>query len=169
MKATFDHSVKVLIAAYLNDTLQHTNCHACAVGNLIADANGWKLKRQCWDTTGVLSVLTWEGFAYEQAVWADVFVTEAFVQEMNLKNYRGIPKAQIDSTGYTVKQLARIEYAFETADDSDDWMYNGLVAVINVLASIHEVDMSIKQSAIKALSAAKDQDGFNLMEWGLTT
>jgi hypothetical protein len=38
----FNHTVNVLVKAYLNDTLRHNNCYACAVGNMIASANGFK-------------------------------------------------------------------------------------------------------------------------------
>ena len=36
----FHETVGILVKAYLNDTLEHTNCHACAVGNMIASKMG---------------------------------------------------------------------------------------------------------------------------------
>jgi hypothetical protein len=46
MKATFENSVDVLVKAYLNDTLEHGQCHACAVGNLICAETGNLLNRE---------------------------------------------------------------------------------------------------------------------------
>jgi len=51
--------------------------------------------------------------------------------------------------------LAKIEFAFESAphtcDESDEtnaeWMFNGLMAVVDVLAEIHNVNLEVKESA----------------------
>ena len=42
MKATFSNTVDILVKAYLNDTLRHCNCYACAVGNIISSAMGYR-------------------------------------------------------------------------------------------------------------------------------
>jgi hypothetical protein len=36
MKPTFSNTIDILVKAYLNDTLQHESCSACAVGNLVS-------------------------------------------------------------------------------------------------------------------------------------
>lgn len=132
MKATFDNSVRVLVKAYLDDTLEQGNCHACAIGNLVADANGFKFVRIAFG-------LFWENS--EIAHWFPVH------EQMYSKK-----QEQIDSTGYTLDQVARIEQAFEcsTPADDGDWMFAGLMAVVDVLADIHNVDISVKEQA-KAL------------------
>lgn len=43
----FNHSVNVLVKAYLNNTLAHSTCYACAVGNLVADGIGTKVINCC--------------------------------------------------------------------------------------------------------------------------
>jgi hypothetical protein len=63
---------------------------------------------------------------------------------LNIEEYIDEAKFEIDSTGYSVKDLAKIEFAFETAqkgNTEDDWMFNGLMAVIDVLAEIHNIDL----------------------------
>ncbi len=35
-KSLYDKTVSILVDAYMNDTLQHGNCFACAVGNIVA-------------------------------------------------------------------------------------------------------------------------------------
>jgi len=147
MKATFNHSVDVLIKAFLNNTLQHGDCHACAVGNLIADACGIKYYKnfvgeQKWDRLS--------------PSWQVVFATNMNTnkQDIDERFYLLNPNAkyQIDSTGYSWRELARIEYAFETADRGNsysDYMFNGLMDVVDVLAEIHGIDMSVKNDAKK--------------------
>lgn len=150
----FNHSVNVLVKGYLDDTLKHGNCYACAVGNLICDSMGFE-----WEKTlnrGIYSVM-WKNQVYPTSNmiilgvltrilgWAAVFSTSLQVQIIEMNNYKGKAKEQIDSTGYTVEELARIEYAFETASKKGDYMYNGLMAVVDVLADIHNVDLSSKE------------------------
>lgn len=128
----FDRTVKILVGAYLNNTLMHRNCHACAVGNLIAANLGISYSQD----------LKWIG---RQVAWKEVFVTFRY-QIAQLKRpwaYTGEAKVQIDSTGYTWQQLAKMEYAFERAPmghSRDEHMFNGLMAVVEALAQIHEMD-----------------------------
>lgn len=141
----YKRTVAILYDAYFNDTLQHGNCYACAVGNIVAANCGYTYKR------GILFQIGWEGVEnmYEgystildHNFWAKVFTTNDRNQKIRLEYYHGEPKRQIDSTGYTWQELAKIEYAFETAakdNSAEDWMFNGLVAVLEVLAQIHQV------------------------------
>lgn len=153
----FNHSVNVLVKGYLDDTLKHGNCYACAVGNLICDSMGFEWEKNL--NGGIYSVM-WKNQFYPTRVftsilgWAAVFCTSLQelddinlkkVQIIKMNNYKGTAKEQIDSTGYTVEELARIEYAFETASEEGDYMYNGLMAVVDVLADIHNVDLSSKE------------------------
>jgi hypothetical protein len=166
---SFSHSTSVLIKAYLNDTLIHSKCSACAVGNLVAEAMGKTNKRKshmCFDDGS-------------EVAWLLVFMTDFPHQKMDISAYEEEPEArrQIDSTGYTVSELARIEYAFESAKlpvelqelvdgdgysglndedlGNDEWMFNGLVAVFEVLANIHGVDLTTKTEALEALQLVK--------------
>ena len=135
----FDRTVKILVGAYLNNTLMHRNCHACAVGNLIAANLGISYSKE----------LKWVG---REVAWKEVFVTFRY-QIAQLKRpwaYCGEAKVQIDATGYTWQQLAAMEYAFERAPmghSRDEHMFNGLMAVVEVLALIHEMDEKAKTAA----------------------
>lgn len=214
-KERFDETVDILVKAYLNDTLQHGHCAACAVGNIIAKKNDYKIQvkvgsfsndfmwqSRAGDNKGhhvspewnqVFVTLTQAMFAptdkSDQArpidgiqarpidgirIW-EIFldkvyqVSQAHQPKVNPELYTGAAKAQIDSTGYTWQELARIETAFETADcppyytqketwgwavDKDSqnaafeaWMYNGLMAVVEVLADIHQLDFQEVEAA----------------------
>ena len=134
----FDKTVRILVHAYLNNSLVAGNCYACAVGNIIA---------------GNLQIpydhnLKWKG---RQVAWPQVFVTLS-CQIAQIKRpwaYAGLAKEEIDATGYTWQELARIEYAFERAPSAktkEARMFNGLMAVVDVLSQIHEMDEPTKQA-----------------------
>lgn len=147
--ATFENTVDILVKAYLNGTLLHSNCHACAVGNIVADCMGERVDK---------NRMMWEK---NTPMWDDVFCVDYIdyktgirSQSLYPQNYHGSSKIQIDSTGYTWQQLSQIEKAFETApcqrnakSYDEEWMFNGLMAVVDVLAEIHNVDLSTRESA----------------------
>lgn len=135
----FNHSVNILVQAYLNDTLKHGDCRACAVGNIIT-ANGHELPDH-WSQNG-------------QWLW---FIRKEFRNDPSGANEFGLALAvnQIRSTGYSAYELHLIEYAFEEAEnpkqnkfiDNDEWMFNGLMAVVDVLAEIHGIDLTQREEA----------------------
>lgn len=155
-RPTFDQTVSVLVKAYLNDTLVHGNCYACAVGNIVASSIGVTKFEQ-----GTLH-LYWSGFneradypgnnkGYPQG-WGGVFCTDNHRQIIKAHVYDECraAKEQIDSTGYSWEELAIIEEAFESADPFErDRMFLGLMNVIDVLAQIHNIDLSQKEEAKK--------------------
>ncbi|QNF33937.1 hypothetical protein HUW51_14840 [Adhaeribacter swui] len=141
-KELFDNTVKILVNAYLNNSLVQGNCHACAVGNIIAAKMNIKYTND----------FKWVG---RQVAWPLVFVTVSFeiAQVRRPWNFTGQAKEQITATGYSWQELAQIEYAFERAPwakTPEERMFNGLMAVIEVLGQIHEMDENTK-SATKGL------------------
>lgn len=135
-RPTFDHTISILVKAYLNGTLEHGNYCACAVGNLIADAVGAKIVLKNYEN------------AYSKYRWLHPEYTG---EEWFCKSSDG--KKQIKETGYSFDEIWSIEKVFEHArswgDDQDEAMFKGLMAVVDVLASIHGVDLSIKEEAKK--------------------
>lgn len=130
----FHHTIGVLVKAYLNNTLERGHDCACAVGNLVADACGY-------------SGIEWE------AAWFDVYVCK-----VKWEDSLALAKEQIESTGYSVKEIIKIEKAFEKAEwarDEKGWiddeasMFNSLVAVVDVLAEIHGIDLSTLEETKK--------------------
>lgn len=154
MKATFDHTISILVQAYLNDTLAHKLCTACAVGNLIGDAMG--TKQVVSDYTSCTEFDCWKYENGEYAHWYRVLCDEPVLDEAYEIGLR-----QIKSTGYSVEEIKMIENAFEEAPGDPgagrgmfrgrctdpNWMFNGLMAVVEVLAEIHGVDLTQKESA----------------------
>lgn len=154
-QAKFDHTVQVLVQAYLNDTLEKDNCQACAVGNLIAHAAGAVYVRKTSNYNGDLlleaqpRIVDWLGA---------ICTSEDCDQQLDKRVYLAQPgiKAAFDSTGYSFEELAQIEYAFESHDGDNplasdaERQYAGLMGVVDVLAEIHGLDLTAATQA-KAL------------------
>ena len=137
-KELFDKTIKILVNAYLNNTLVHNNCCACAVGNIIAASLEIKYDQD----------LKWIG---QQLAWSTVFVTKRSKPEQTQCPwaYNGKAKEQIDATGYSWQELALLEAAFERAPlgkNSEERMFNGLMAVVDALCQIHEMAEDVKQA-----------------------
>lgn len=165
----FNHTVNVLVKAYLEGTLEHGNCYACAVGNIVAESTGKVFIRDEATPTEAFygyRSLYWDGCEYpahggSTGGWGQVFTTQESddddleyvdgkVQEIDLRFFKGEAKKQIMSTGYSVEDLAKIEFAFETckwSSDAEERMFNGLMAVVDVLANIHGISLEQKSEA----------------------
>ncbi len=144
----FNHSVSVLVKAYMQDTLQWGNCAACAVGNLIADACGFTFtSTKEWS-------LVWKGDdELNLAVaWLQKLNFEFGGRQMPQPNEEARANELLNSTGYSHLELNEIERRFEEAccfdaSSRDGRMFNGLMAVVDVLADIHGIDLKEKEEA----------------------
>jgi hypothetical protein len=109
------------------------DCAKCAVGNLCGG----------WADWGIL--LLYETWSSGEKFWP------AVIKEAEKRS------------GYKVHELQIIEDAFENANEGnsrEDWMYNGLVAVLDVLKEIHEVtdeDLAISKQRFAAHHQSKLQ------------
>lgn len=134
-------SVDVLVKAYLNDTLEHGNTCACAVGNLIAANTGRTL---------VPPVVPPK---YTQLyIWSDGTALPKWFEEMRCNAMSDEARQQISSTGYSVREVIEIEQAFEGAHPqypTNDYVFNSLMSVIDCLDKIHENTDTIISTAAK--------------------
>lgn len=155
MKAEFDNTVSILVKAWLDGTLLKGHCCACAVGNICATSLGvkvvgivrpdetlplWQQERQA----------SWAGYDEDSAEWRMVFMTTPDgLQSIDADNYHGQARREIEATGYSWQELARIEFAFETAEYGYDEAaeFAGLMAVVDVLADIHGIDLATAEVA----------------------
>lgn len=140
----FNETVGILVKAYMNDTLRHMDCAACAVGNICGSMK-WRFIF-CTNTDTNLQVVLGQSFAEKNeplGFWSRCDKSKFYKDGLET----------IEKTGYTVNELARIEYAFEAAEweemieDDEVWMFNGLMAVVDILAEIHGIDLQQKESA----------------------
>lgn len=150
MQATFDNTVSILVKAFLQGKLQHGSCTACAVGNLVTAARP-ELKRVNSRIWALADGRNLDGMDWYQTVRRDFEeVTEAVYT-------RGIE--QLECTGYSLEQITQIEAAFEFravdkekrfsffSMEESEKQYNGLMAVVDVLAEIHNIDLTTAEAA----------------------
>lgn len=150
----FNHTMDLLVKAYMNDTLKHAECEACAVGNICRGDSQWN---SCFITVEGKQIRAKEDEIIVRSAFGIIKVTSLY-DPKNPKDAIEIKRQSIDliaSTGYSIDELARIEFTFEKAmrgKNSDDYMFNGLMAVLDVLAEIHEIDLSGHQVYERQLS-----------------
>lgn len=142
----FNHSVNVLVKAFFDGTLQHLNPCGCAVGNLVAEACGIKLSIIMG---GHVSGANREWFgnltAYREYKHHPTQLKHPEVSETVIR------------TGYTLEEVDRIERAFESVgnlsmrlkENEESWNFLGLMAVVDVLAKIHGIDLTATNEAKK--------------------
>lgn len=141
----FDRTISILVKAYLNNTLEHTNCYACAVQNIVAGNMGLEITPKtyshplsnCGSITLIIKNLTYE----ETLVVGLGYISE---REAKLSQSQ---KKQMLSTGYSYEHLSNIEESFESINkyqcaSEDEYMYKGLMSVVDTLMQIHEADQS---------------------------
>lgn len=139
----YKKTVDVLFQAYFKDELVHQSCGACAVGNICEEAS---LK------TGIQNNM-WYPLFYTK-VGGTEQVRDAWKSYLveNREEYREKATKLCEATGYTVDELARIEFAFESAPTgrtNEDWMFSGLEAVLEVLKDIHDVPVETNEEAFE--------------------
>lgn len=127
----------------MNNTLVNKDACCCAVGNLVASNCGYEIQRHPLFSQMFLSWFNPSTNKYLNPSWPLVFFTsrDTAIQKMKLERYTDEAKIQIDSTGYSVSDLAQIEHAFEMGckeNKFNDEILSGLMAVVDVLDTIHE-------------------------------
>lgn len=130
----FNHTVNVLVKAYLNDTLVKGNYCQCAVGNLIQEAHKITLLNPSKDEIDEDDKSVLNG-----AVWYSAIQCKA-------TEFKEAAYAQIKPIGYTFEEVFEIERAFEKGAQT---IFESLMAVVDVLAEIHNIDLTAKEEAKK--------------------
>lgn len=141
----YNKTVDILYQAYFNDTLEHANCYACAVGNIIAANKGLRLVKD-FEPSHLGQVLYWEGWTPYRikciAQTASTFPSWFQIIRPWFDEHVNSVNEEIAATGYSILEIREIERAFEHCtfgESPEDYMFNGLCAVLEVLREIHEV------------------------------
>lgn len=135
----FNRTIGILVKAYQNETLRHTDACACAVGNIIVHNEGIKYQL---NNRGNIDIPGLENYC-KATDWMDYC-------KYDIEN--GNVKKQIENTGYSVAEILDIECAFEhniSYEDKlkDDDGYIGLMSVVDTLMIIHEAnETEVKQA-----------------------
>src|SRR5690606_29396059 len=150
----FNHTINILARAYLNNTLRRGDCRACAVGNILG-THRWSslfITYNFGEGRGKRQIIALPGFVLMNRTTDHIIQVPIWkLPEQIAKRIEEVQKAIIES-GYTIEELARIENAFELAPEGnnrDEAMFNGLMAVVDVLADIHGIDLKQKEEARK--------------------
>lgn len=143
----FEKAYNALVDSYFNETLAKGTCTACAVGNIVTAALGGEIIPT--SIKGRFTNTTPEQSEY----WYHMFWSSGGKQASYIKDYPEDSKKLQKLTGYTARELAKVEFAFEnnTKIRSDDYyctdeqeiledQYNGLVAVVDVLLSLEKME-----------------------------
>jgi hypothetical protein len=147
MTQRFEKAYNALYNAFMDDTLAKGTCTACAVGNIVADAMGAKVYRKK-DIEFLCSK--------QNDWWQKMFVTSSYGQRITKisqdSEVKYLRKKILNLTGYTWRELARIEKTFEESTKIQNLDYgkstpelimedqfNGLMAVMDILIELDEV------------------------------
>lgn len=126
----FEKSMDVLVKAYFNDTLEDKNCQACAVGNLVCSAMGYKYHCSEMGLLDTGKRMNWFAGLYRDPIY-----------DFDANNL----EKELDAIGYSLDEVRKIEKSFEQGAAYGD-IFAGLMAVLEVLAEIHGVDLTAKES-----------------------
>ncbi len=153
MTPRFEKSYNALYNAFMNDTLAKGTCVACAVGNIVADSMGVKIEK-----------IGGTFFTSERvSFWSDIFFTSYGFQVVN-QHTNEQRERLFDLTGYSVDELMKIEFAFETNTKIHSYKYEknyrealgisekdimedqfrGLMAVMDVLIELDNIEEGTK-------------------------
>ncbi len=142
----FERAYQALITAFFDETLAKGVCTACAVGNIVAAGYGEKVL----STTHHLVGKQFHCNA-RNSEWSDIFYTSDGLQKFdNFAIIKNLEAAiNIVVTGYSVEELAKIEFAFEintklnleiyqfkSKKEIMEDQFTGLMAVVDVLCEI---------------------------------
>lgn len=151
----YNKTVDILFQAYFKGELEHGLCHACAVGNILKEAAakvGVSNKRWAVKFITLLSEDYTHGsrqliagkseLLFANMLFGHYARTAENDNEVEILNEANL---LLENSPYPIEDLIKIEAAFEKGycgqkRDDEEWMFNGLVAVLDVLKQIHEVE-----------------------------
>ena len=148
MSPRIEKAIDIFLDALNNGTLRKGTCGGCAVANLIANGLGIKIS-----STNVIG-------NPKIRLWGNLFCTFNSVQSLNSlqPSFLEEIKETIDSTDFTVEELMKIEFAFETNTIILYTNYNyfsknaifqdqlkGLEAVVKVMLEFDESKNDVKE------------------------
>lgn len=139
-KELFDRTISILVKAYQNDTLEHHNCYACAVGNLMAENCGFRLIK----TPFKFSEIYYTGYNGTLIYEPLLPIEQVLTYNLDRLESSDFINDIIKKVGYTLNELSSIEAAFEGGtykrDDHDKDGFYGLMNVVDALMEIHEAE-----------------------------
>lgn len=181
MTKRFEKAYNALVKAYFEGTLAKGHCSACAVGNIVGDAMGatitiipegiglFHTRRASSDKNNHF----WKSLFFttehngntaqrmidvESGIIINDHILEPWNWQKEVYDYKALANQLKDLTDYDYKEMAKIEYAFETnskyfigeyPDLTEEQVledqYNGLSAVVDVMVKLDNIENTDNQ------------------------
>lgn len=155
MTPRIQKAIDIFLDAINQGTLAKGSCAACAVGNLVANGIGGKIYKKNND----FDLRFYFDCDKENSYWGRLFYTADGRQRFNEESiFYEKAIENIKATDFTLKELMKIEYAFETNTCIDFNIYNnyskeeirkdqikGLEAVVKVMLEFDEQRDDVKE------------------------
>jgi hypothetical protein len=143
----FNNAINKLVKAFFDETLTKGKCTACAVGNICDGSKDWSSLFVTIPDTGVQYVAN-DGEIVVRHMLLGTFtslIQNNFIGESVAQHRYDKANEIINKTGYSKHELARVENAFETAEEVDgpyslQSQFNGLMVVVDVLCDIEGIN-----------------------------
>lgn len=165
MTKRFERAYNALVNAFFDGTLAKGSCYACAVGNIVGDAQGGTIKRETMTFGSGKEVLLFS-CTTRSNFWSKLFITTCGIRGGQLRMYNGEHPTSLQEdeikeymerleglTGYSTEEMAEIEYAFETntqiryenylsssEQEILEDQFNGLSAVVDLLLQFDGIE-----------------------------
>lgn len=149
----YDHLVDVLRDAYMKDELRAGQACGCAVGNIVKAAFISKGYPESMASSAASSWMTF--FTCSTSIGEERLMSVIRTDGVHTQFRRSKvsdPNAILEHTGLPEEVLMDIEWAFETnqvGNSTDEMMFNGLMAVIEVLDKYFEIEPVKKEETKK--------------------
>lgn len=152
MTPRIQKAIDIFLDAINNNTLIKGDCTKCAVGNLVRVGMGYGPEYR-EPNLGEDFIHGRDDKSRRYINWSMAFCTmpngkQRFKEKTYPKLLQKYPiiKQQIESTDFTVKELAKIEHTFErNANNTKKGMIKGLEAVVQVMLEFDECKDDVKE------------------------
>ena len=163
MKTTerFDKAYKALYNAFMNGTLAKWDCAACACGNIIAAANNLiltseelKSRSDCSISISEIDYNSQIGVKIEK-LWKsnfssiDLKTNDNYLFKVNSAGYTGLEFSRIEIAFETNTKIRSFDYYLFTENEILNDQYNGLIAVMDVLIELDNIENITEKESFK--------------------
>lgn len=152
MTKRFKNAYNALVRAYYNNTLVYSDCEACAVGNIIAEANNYKLFQ--YQT---------RLFGLKRFMWKDKNgnnIRYKWTNAIKIGEGKIMPDPdpsaieELLSTGYSPEDLATVEYMFSYMTQKFP-VFEIMFEILKYLGSLDNIDLESNPFKMESESVAK--------------
>ena len=168
MTDRLENAIDVLSTAYLQGELEAGVCQACAVGNMLQGQSEWRsMFYTSYQNGSPIRRIRHKRYWDKPEKLRDKLNTYFSKKYIHFSGKYDALMAAIDETGYSIHELSKIEYAFETAfgeamidmsntphkEREDRAQFKALMAVVDLLFEMEENINETEKEEAKAAFA----------------